>query len=203
MTSFFAGLSKFFIGIVKLIVAFLSFIILLYSLTYGFALFNKQYYQPNDTPDARFQVVIVNEKGEKLPLRWEKFSQITSNTYQFVTQEDKDCIKYCLRKNDKGNFVYYNEGGGWQSESEYQITNGKILPVSFFMLHFGHMGLAFFCSFIGLAIGRYTIQRLWYRHSTQKIRELNKTALSQLKGFLMFIAIVVGFYAVVSLVNHA
>lgn len=194
---------EFFISIIKIILAFATFIILLYSLTYSFALFNKQHYQPNDKPDSRFQVVIVNEKGEKLPLRWEKFSQINPTTYQFVTQEDKECIKYCLRKNDKGNFVYFNEGGGWQSESEYQITNGKVLPVSFFMLHVGHMILAFFCSFILLAIGKYTIQRLWYRHSTEKTRELNQTALSQLKGFLMFIAIVVGFYAVVSLINHA
>ena len=109
-------------------------------------------------------------------------------------------------KQDGDTLIYHNEGALWNTESTYKILDSqnqpKIQPISFVFMTFFEAFETLVLSFIIYPIAKYSFLRIWYRHSTKKIRELNQTALSQLKGLLMFIAIVVGFYAVVSFLNH-
>lgn len=163
----------------------------------GLVWLNTENYQPNDTPHPQFKVAIIDEENRIYAIDLAKLRNETLAT----VSDSRNCMDDCFRQ-ENGNFVYHLDSPMKTTDSEYKIIDGKVVPVSYSYFTILEGLEAFFLGFVGYAVVKYGLLRLWYRHSTEKTRELNQTALSQLKGLLMFIAIVVGFFTVLSFLNH-
>lgn len=117
----------------------------------------KEYYQPTDTPNPRFMV-----NGQ----RWQDFQK---NPKPIITEPYGDCMDRYLKILDNGNYLYINESPLITTESEYQIKDGKVIPISYKTFNAGQMLAAMFLAFLMLSF-------LKYLHAIYQIRK-DKTAL--------------------------
>lgn len=151
----------------KLIYAILSFIktigifclwfLLTTLITISLSKLEKEYYTPTDTPNERFMV-----GGQ----RWQDFQK---SPKPIITEPYGDCMETCLKILDNGNYLYINESPLVTTESEYQIKDGKVIPVSYKTFNAGQMLTAMFLAFLMLSF-------LKYLYAIYQIRK-DKTAL--------------------------
>lgn len=160
--------------------------------------FNTVHYQPNATPDSKFKVVIINTNGEHQAVYFHKLEQ--QKVVDFVNQNQSYGEDFLIKDNDI--LTYHNEGALWYTKSRYKIVNQQIQPVSFLLFTFFEPFVALFLSIIGYTVAKYVFLRFWYRHSSEKISQLNQKFKNTVKGFLIFIGLVVGFYGFLSLLNN-
>ncbi len=120
-------------------------------------LFSTQHYQPNDTVDKRFQIVVIDEKGRE---RAEYWQTAKTKTNAWVRHGKKSCrSEDCLYAMKDGSLTFHNEGALWYSESRYLIKDNKINPISFQFITFFHSTMAFILSFVFFKLGKYLIKR--------------------------------------------
>lgn len=153
----------------------------------GFIALNKESYQPNATPNPKFEVVIVSADNRNLVIPWQDL-----NHQILATEPDETCVEDCLILKD-GNFIFHNEGAMWTSESEYKIINGKAQPISYSFYSINEGLSAFIYAFAVYALLKYAFLRVWYRHSAEKVHELNQANLNGLKNWGLFMMLVLGF----------
>lgn len=163
------------LSLLKTIGIFCLWFLLTTIITIGISQLEKEYYTPTDTPNPRFMV-----NGQ----RWQDF---LNNPKLIQTKADLDCMDSCLKILDNGNYLYINDSPLIMTESEYQIKDGKIIPISYKTFNFGQMLIAMFLAFLMLSF-------LKYLHAIYQIRK-DKAALIVYhkklgKELLIFVGIV-------------
>lgn len=184
--------------ILTILFAFVSWVGIFVLILNVIILLNTVQYQHNDTPDNKFQVMVINSSGEHQAVYFHQLEQ--QKVVNFVDKNQSYGEDFLIKENDI--LTYHNEGALWYTKSRYKIVNQQIQPVSFLFFTFFEPFLALFLSFIAYAVAKYAFLRFWYRHSSEKICQLNQKFKNTVKGFLLFVGLVVGFYMIVILLNN-
>lgn len=122
-------------------------------ITNGISQLEKEYYTPTDTPNPRFTVVVKSDNGEGyIPKNWQQFKNEGGLPYAV---SNIDCIEDCFKRLENGNYLYVDESALLAGHSEYQIKDGKIIPISYKTINFGQMLIAMFLAFLILSFLKY------------------------------------------------
>lgn len=174
------------LSLLKTIGIFFLWFLFTVLITNGISQLEKEYYTLTDTPNPRFMVVVESDDGEYYVRKnWQQFKGGNNIPY---TIPDTNCMEDCFKKLENGNYLYVDESALFAGHSEYQIKDGKIIPVSYKTINFGQMLIAMFLAFL-------TLSFLKYLHAVYQIRN-NKAALmayhKKLAKSLLIFALIVG-----------
>lgn len=171
-----------------LVLWFLCFLVCIRAILW----WNTEYYQidvvdVNNLPNPRFQVVIEQIEQED-GVRVVPFAQAQSlqpHQKWSQTPSDADCVESCLRLKNGRDWVFYDEGALWSSESTYRIENNRLIPISFLFYSFVDAFLAFFGAFGLLGVVKYIWQRWRLRDNPTELRLYHQMVKIEIRNALI------------------
>ena len=122
---------KFFIALVISLAKTLSWFLLTGVIAHGIAHLETEHYQPNDTPNSKFRVAVIDYARSP--------DEIRQGNFRLQTTPDKHCPEDCLHANRDGTLTYHNEGAMWNSQSTHRIEGNRVIPLSFCFFWVGHV----------------------------------------------------------------
>lgn len=197
---FFNEMLKLLLTLLRIIGNVLLWFFLAIAFFMGLSSLNTEYYQPNDTPNPQFRVGVINENKQTYGIELSKLGNETLAT----TPSTENCMDDCLLQKEE-NFIYHNDSPMKSTDSEYQIVNGKVVPISFEYFTIFEGLEAFVLAFVGFAMVKYAGLRIWYQwyqRSPEKVRELNQVYLQGLKICLVFLGVIAIFCMMMFLLNR-
>ncbi|STZ09009.1 Uncharacterised protein [Moraxella caprae] len=153
----------------------------------------KEHYTPTDTPNERFMVIATDTDNGYYRQTWQEY-QI--NPKPPLTTPDKNCVEDCLKILDNGNYLYINDSPLIITKSEYQIKDGKVIPISFKTYHLGHIFVGMIGAFFVMGFLKYLIRIFQIRKDKQAMINYHKKLAENL---LIACAVLGIFWAVIYL----
>lgn len=176
--------------LLKILAAMMVWCVLVGLMTFPVLWLGTTYYATHDTPDPKFIVVIVNEEGAEIPVKWHEAQHAN-----WVRHAPPDCeADSCLRQLPDGSLKYHDDAPLQFTESHYRIVDGRIEPISFVLYNFGDMFVQMILAFVVYKMGKYGFMRWRLCGSPDELKMYHQLAVYKIKLLLLTIVLVVGAY---------
>lgn len=183
-------LKKLLTQLLKICAAVLVWFVLVGLLTYPMMWLSTTRYAAHDTPDPKFIVVIVNEEGAEIPVKWHKAQHAN-----WVRHAPPDCkADSCLYQLPDGSLKYHDDASLQFTESHYRIVGDKIEPIAWTVYNFGDSILQMILATVLYHMGKYGWARWRLRGSPDELKIYHKLMMDKIKLVLLTVLIVVGFF---------
>lgn len=146
---------------------------LMSGISLGMSEYQKEYYTPTDTPNERFMV-----GGQRL-------QDFKDNPKPLDLTPDTECMDSCLKLLDNGNYEYFNDAPLIMTYSEFQVKGNEIIPISFKVLHAGHLFYGVIGAFFGIWFLGYCYKIYQFQNNKQALIAYHKKLAKDI-GLLLF-----------------
>ena len=170
--------------------------VLVGGIAHGLAKLEMTHYQPSDTPNRQFMVVIQDD--EPHPIYWHEYDH-QSHTLA-TTPSPPPHVENYLFADEHGNWVYRNEGALWHNQSTYRIDDGRAVPLSYLLFTVGHVFYGIIGASLVLIIINHAQRRFTDRHHPNELASYHQHLRQTTKRFMLWMVVVgVVMYGVVVL----
>lgn len=179
--------------LLKILAAMMVWCVLVGLMTFPVLWLGTRYYSAHDTPDPKFIVMIVNEEGAEIPVKWHEAQHAN-----WVRHAPPDCeADSCLRQLPDGSLKYHDDAPLQFTESHYRIVDDRIEPIAFTVYNFGDTILQIILATGLYKIGKYGWARWRLRGSPDEWYVYHQLVMYKIKLALLTVMMLVALFWVV------